>query len=526
MRFALPLTSACLHLAPFATGLRHLKAMSSASLAPPSSRSEPIYKYAYCHGFLSDENSVKGVAIKKELENAKISLDLLNLNSGPDKGGISYSGGIQAIRDYWESCQAEAAVSRQTVKLRLVGSSLGGYVVARYAELYPETVDRVVLLCPGFNLSSRWPTLFGQDVMKDWKKKGGRSFTASSGEEVSIPWTFVEDGMKQPAFPAYTCPAVIIHGINDEVVPCDTTKELLNGAAGPLTAQCSTGLFVPDGHALLLPTTLSQTFALIRSHFDLPAPSEPSEPSEHDVVGEVGISQTKPLGNIEVERKFAWREGLEELIASFADEEGRREEIFTDSYWDLPPGESKGLGLMENDIWLRQRGGVWELKIPTASRNLVTTAYQEVKDCRVIASFLAQHLASNLVLASGANELEEGLKRAGISVFATYTTHRRKYRKGAVSFDLDQASYGYGVVELEVMCCEEKEVEAAERSIMEAAKGLGMHECVNHKGKLVEYISRYIVQGVQLGTENITNFDVPKPTKTDLIRRGMLSCRA
>jgi pimeloyl-ACP methyl ester carboxylesterase len=31
----------------------------------------------------------------------------------------------------------------------LIGSSMGGYIAARYAELHPEQVAKLVLLCPG-----------------------------------------------------------------------------------------------------------------------------------------------------------------------------------------------------------------------------------------------------------------------------------------------------------------------------------------------------------------------------------------
>ena len=39
------------------------------------------------------------------------------------------------------------------------------------------------------------------------------------GESVEIPWSFVEDGLSHPSFPEVQCPAIIIHGIFDNIVP-------------------------------------------------------------------------------------------------------------------------------------------------------------------------------------------------------------------------------------------------------------------------------------------------------------------
>jgi len=104
------------------------------------------------------------------------------------------------------------------VLLNLLGSSLGGYVGARYAELYPSHINRLVAFCPGktdrdgmashscafgidgllcvrpltlfmvgtpllllllppgFDLQSRWPVLFGRSVLEEWREKGYRDF--------------------------------------------------------------------------------------------------------------------------------------------------------------------------------------------------------------------------------------------------------------------------------------------------------------------------------------------------------------
>ena len=40
--------------------------------------------------------------------------------------------------------------------LVLMGSSLGGYLAALYAERHPKAVDRLVLIAPAFGFLQRW----------------------------------------------------------------------------------------------------------------------------------------------------------------------------------------------------------------------------------------------------------------------------------------------------------------------------------------------------------------------------------
>jgi pimeloyl-ACP methyl ester carboxylesterase len=48
---------------------------------------------------------------------------------------------------------------------------MGAYLALRFAHLYPERVDRLLLLCPGFAIVERWTFLLGEKAM-DWKMNG------------------------------------------------------------------------------------------------------------------------------------------------------------------------------------------------------------------------------------------------------------------------------------------------------------------------------------------------------------------
>lgn len=51
------------------------------------------------------------------------------------------------------------------------------------------------------------------------------------GERVDIPYDFVSDAMSHPPFPVYHCPALLIHGLKDKVVPVPTIFEAMERSA-------------------------------------------------------------------------------------------------------------------------------------------------------------------------------------------------------------------------------------------------------------------------------------------------------
>lgn len=91
---------------------------------------ENSFAYAYCHGFLSGPASVKGQALRKTLLETGVELNLLNLNGvEDDHGSITCSGAVQAVRAF--HLDRKSVSGDPGLKLRLVGSSLGGFISAR-----------------------------------------------------------------------------------------------------------------------------------------------------------------------------------------------------------------------------------------------------------------------------------------------------------------------------------------------------------------------------------------------------------
>ncbi len=181
---------------------------------------------------------------------------------------------------------------------------------------------------------------------------------------------------------------------------------------------------------------------------------------------------------IEVEKKFRITKKEEEKIAEGAKFIG--EFTFSDTYYD-----KSSYPLAKKDIWLRSRDGKWQLKIGEDDSGSETKKYmdyyEEVTTEGSIRKILGiEHYAS----------LASDLEGDGYTPIATFTTVRRKYAKGPFNIDIDEASFGYGVVEIERFAETRRGIEKASEDVIGFAKEHGLKIEEVH-GKVVEYIRQH-----------------------------------
>lgn len=178
---------------------------------------------------------------------------------------------------------------------------------------------------------------------------------------------------------------------------------------------------------------------------------------------------------IEIEKKFKLTQV--ELERLTADATLLGENQITDTYYD-----NSAYDLTRGDMWLRERNGRFELKMPLGGKNGNVQTYDELED--------DDSIRKALDLSSG-EPLANTLKTAGYSPFCTCKTTRAKYKIGEFGLDVDVADFGdftYELAEIELMARSREDVPEAEAKILEFAKkhGLSTGEI---RGKILEYLA-------------------------------------
>ncbi|KAG5180052.1 CYTH-like domain-containing protein [Tribonema minus] len=290
-----------------------------------------------------------------------------------------------------------------------------------------------------------------------------------------MPYAFVAESALLPPYPAYQCPAVILHGLEDEVVPVQTTQGLMTD--GTQQADLTRAVFVHDKHGLDTPATLALLPPLISEFFQLEE-------------GSGGSSAA-----IEVEKKYAVADAqeVEKKLLRQEDVQKVMEMMFIDSYWD-----SADNSLARQDSWLRLRAGLWELKtpIPASASGAGTAVYREATALEDVTATLRRVCPQAFLdlppaATSTSQRLKGALQERGWAPFVTFGTKRRKYRCQGFTIDTDEASYGHAVLEVEAMCTTSSEVGAAESAIEQMAHALGLAAAGKARGKVEEYLLRY-----------------------------------
>lgn len=212
--------------------------------------------FVFLHGFASSGASTKGVelaAIFRTLGHTLLTPDL----NRPSFAELDHDAMLAEV----DRCIAEHDAPGP---VRLIGSSLGGWLATRWAQLNPERVDRLVLLCPGFDMPNRWPSMLGADRMKRWQERGFLPFPDATGAPVPVHWGFVEAALRHPAIPIAPCQTLIVHGTQDAVVPLASSQ-----AYADVYPNVSL-VTVDDDHGLIasLPTIATATI----DFFELKSP--------------------------------------------------------------------------------------------------------------------------------------------------------------------------------------------------------------------------------------------------------------
>lgn len=117
----------------------------------------------------------------------------------------------------------------------LVGHSLGGFAVVKYAEEYPKEVKAVFSYAAAFSGEDTFKAFdqFNPEELKKWKESGWKTRISNSkpGMELRLPWSHMEERLKhnlKPNAGNINMPILFIVGENDTSCPPDQQKNFYN----------------------------------------------------------------------------------------------------------------------------------------------------------------------------------------------------------------------------------------------------------------------------------------------------------
>ena len=165
-------------------------------------------RYLYLHGFASSPASTKARVFRERIAAAGFEITVPALDEG-DFTTLTVTRQLDVVR---------RAVDRTPGPVRLIGSSMGGYLAALVASTDPR-VESLVLMAPAFEMRARWMARHGPERLAEWKRAGtALTFHYAYGEERSIGYGLFEDLERHDPRPRIRVPALVFMGRRDETV--------------------------------------------------------------------------------------------------------------------------------------------------------------------------------------------------------------------------------------------------------------------------------------------------------------------
>ena len=205
----------------------------------------------YLHGFASGPQSHKARLFREALTDRGVTPVVPALDEG-DFAGLTLSRQLALLE----------RICAGTRPLALIGSSLGGYLAALHAARHPSAVDALVLMAPALDFAARWRERLGPAAMEAWERDDALAIEHFALKRTaSIGFGLMRDAEQHPAYPRVIAPALVFHGVSDDVVPLSGSERWV--------AETPTARLVrkPDGHELAAtaPSIVEEAIAFLGS---------------------------------------------------------------------------------------------------------------------------------------------------------------------------------------------------------------------------------------------------------------------
>lgn len=151
------------------------------------------------------------------------------------------------------------------------------------------------------------------------------------------------------------------------------------------------------------------------------------------------------------------------------------EKCLSDSYFD-----TLDYRYTTQNMWLRQREGIFELKVGIKKPNGLVDRYEELTEEKSILKYLGYDI-----------DLQTAISQKELSCFCSFKTQRKSYQVGELKVDIDEADFGdlhYQVAEIEIVVSDLDKVQAAEQKLAEFINEMGINATLPVPAKLTYYL--------------------------------------
>jgi alpha-beta hydrolase superfamily lysophospholipase len=200
----------------------------------PGSGPPADFAVLWVHGFGSVRGGEKAAALRAECSRRGWVCAAFDFRGHGQSSGQMHQLRASGLLDDLAAIR-QFLVSRGQTRLGLVGSSMGGFAAAWFARQNPGAVVGCVLLAPAFGfLDRRWRRLTREE-RKAWRQTG-RLRVTNEWVDTEIEYGLVEErGRFRPDDLAdgWRTPALLFHGVADDVVPDTDSLEFVRRVAFP-----------------------------------------------------------------------------------------------------------------------------------------------------------------------------------------------------------------------------------------------------------------------------------------------------
>ncbi len=199
------------------------------------------YQHLYLHGFASSPKSTKALYFQQRYQEIHTSLTVMDFNQ-PDFTNLSLSRQITQVTNIISKGRQQLIPHNLGDNLPhyiLIGSSFGGLTASWVATQNPDKIKALILLAPAFNFATHLRNIVTEDTFLQWEKEGYFSvYHYGDNQHKSLHYNFWTDLLSyDESLINHSIPTLIFHGINDETIPIQSTRDYVKNNPNAILKQ-------------------------------------------------------------------------------------------------------------------------------------------------------------------------------------------------------------------------------------------------------------------------------------------------